>query len=104
MAPQLAGIGLGNMGRVSSNLALSFRSANQFKGMWKNIVEKGELDKPLLIFNPKEKRAVDLRMTLYLLAHPPSQSLSMKLFLDQISYLPALLVVMKRSMKPSTQL
>ncbi|RDW79667.1 hypothetical protein BP6252_04305 [Coleophoma cylindrospora] len=45
MAPQLAWIGLGNMGR----------------GMCKNLVEKGALDKPLIIFNRTEKRATDLR-------------------------------------------
>jgi len=44
MAPQLAWIGLGNMGR----------------GMCKNLVEKGNLDKPLLIFNRTTKRAEDL--------------------------------------------
>ena len=44
MAPQLAWIGLGNMGR----------------GMCKNLVEKGDLDKPLIIFNRTKKRAEDL--------------------------------------------
>jgi len=44
MAPQLAWIGLGNMGR----------------GMCKNLVEKGNLDKPLIIFNRTVKRAEDL--------------------------------------------
>ncbi|KAF2145284.1 uncharacterized protein K452DRAFT_284661 [Aplosporella prunicola CBS 121167] len=44
MAPQIAWIGLGNMGR----------------GMCKNLVEKGNLDKPLLIFNRTKKRADDL--------------------------------------------
>ncbi|KAJ9635785.1 hypothetical protein H2201_000219 [Coniosporium apollinis] len=44
MAPQLAWIGLGNMGR----------------GMCKNLVEKGNLDKPLIIFNRTKKRAEDL--------------------------------------------
>jgi len=48
MAPQLAWIGLGNMGR----------------GMCKNIVERGDLDKPLLIFNRTNKRAVDLSQKL----------------------------------------
>ncbi|KAL3418344.1 6-phosphogluconate dehydrogenase 2 [Phlyctema vagabunda] len=46
MAPQVAWIGLGNMGR----------------GMCKNLVEKGPLpdDKPLLIYNRTSKRATDL--------------------------------------------
>jgi len=44
MAPQLAWIGLGNMGR----------------GMCKNIVEKGKLEKPLIIFNRTPKRSTDL--------------------------------------------
>ncbi|TKA80511.1 hypothetical protein B0A49_00333 [Cryomyces minteri] len=44
MAPQLAWIGLGNMGR----------------GMCKNLVEKGQLSQPLIIFNRTKKRADDL--------------------------------------------
>ncbi|CZT08270.1 related to gamma hydroxybutyrate dehydrogenase [Rhynchosporium agropyri] len=48
MAPQVAWIGLGNMGR----------------GMCKNLVEKGQLDKPLIIFNRTEKRATDLNKAL----------------------------------------
>ena len=44
MAPQLLWIGLGNMGR----------------GMCKNLVEKGNLDEPLLIYNRTTKRAEDL--------------------------------------------
>ncbi|KAB8349863.1 hypothetical protein FH972_023876 [Carpinus fangiana] len=44
MAPQLAWIGLGNMGR----------------GMCKNLVEKGNLSQPLLIYNRTTKRAEDL--------------------------------------------
>ncbi|KAF2111120.1 6-phosphogluconate dehydrogenase-like protein NAD-binding protein [Lophiotrema nucula] len=44
MAPQLAWIGLGNMGR----------------GMCKNLVEKGNLDKPLIIYNRTKNRADDL--------------------------------------------
>ncbi|KAL8694321.1 MAG: hypothetical protein Q9218_001026 [Villophora microphyllina] len=48
MAPQLAWIGLGNMGR----------------GMCKNLVEKGQLDKPLIIFNRTLQRAYDLQSTL----------------------------------------
>ncbi|KAK2626396.1 hypothetical protein QTJ16_004658 [Diplocarpon rosae] len=53
MAAQLALIGLGNMGR----------------GMCKNLVEKGQLDKPLIIFNRTSKRATDLSSTL-----PPGKS------------------------------
>ncbi|KAI9651325.1 hypothetical protein NHQ30_001364 [Ciborinia camelliae] len=48
MAPQVAWIGLGNMGR----------------GMCKNLVEKGQLDKPLIIFNRTTKRAEDLSKSL----------------------------------------
>ncbi|KAI9736080.1 MAG: hypothetical protein M1818_006256 [Claussenomyces sp. TS43310] len=48
MAPQLAWIGLGNMGR----------------GMCKNLVEKGNLDKPLILFNRTAKRADDLSQKL----------------------------------------
>ncbi|OJD37422.1 6-phosphogluconate dehydrogenase 2 [Diplodia corticola] len=44
MAPQLAWIGLGNMGR----------------GMCSNLVEKGNLEKPLIIYNRTKKRADDL--------------------------------------------
>ncbi|OAL35074.1 hypothetical protein AYO20_05551 [Fonsecaea nubica] len=44
MAPQLAWLGLGNMGR----------------GMCKNLVEKGNLAKPLIIFNRTPQRAHDL--------------------------------------------
>ncbi|KAF2713911.1 6-phosphogluconate dehydrogenase-like protein NAD-binding protein [Pleomassaria siparia CBS 279.74] len=44
MAPQLAWIGLGNMGR----------------GMCKNLVEKGNLDKPLILYNRTPKRADQL--------------------------------------------
>ncbi|KAH4069908.1 hypothetical protein HBH92_150230 [Parastagonospora nodorum] len=44
MAPQLAWLGLGNMGR----------------GMCKNLVEKGNLDKPLIIYNRTKKRSDDL--------------------------------------------
>ncbi|KAF2091924.1 hypothetical protein K490DRAFT_70644 [Saccharata proteae CBS 121410] len=43
-SPQLAWIGLGNMGR----------------GMCKNIVDKGQLAKPLIIFNRTKQRADDL--------------------------------------------
>ncbi|KAF2743473.1 6-phosphogluconate dehydrogenase-like protein NAD-binding protein [Sporormia fimetaria CBS 119925] len=44
MAPQLAWIGLGNMGR----------------GMCKNLVEKGGLDKPLTLYNRTKRRAIEL--------------------------------------------
>ncbi|KAF9694273.1 hypothetical protein EKO04_007853 [Ascochyta lentis] len=44
MAPQLAWIGLGNMGR----------------GMCANLVSKGNLDKPLILYNRTQKRADDL--------------------------------------------
>ncbi|KAE8444007.1 hypothetical protein EG329_001136 [Mollisiaceae sp. DMI_Dod_QoI] len=48
MAPQLAWIGLGNMGR----------------GMCKNIVEKGQLDKPVIIYNRTQKRSEDFSKSL----------------------------------------
>ncbi|KAH7327889.1 6-phosphogluconate dehydrogenase NAD-binding protein [Stachybotrys elegans] len=48
MAPRLFWAGLGNMGR----------------GMCKNIVEKGGLDSPLLLYNRSIQRAVDLSSTL----------------------------------------
>ncbi|KAL1598641.1 hypothetical protein SLS60_007781 [Paraconiothyrium brasiliense] len=48
MAPQLAWIGLGNMGR----------------GMCKNLVEKGNLDKPLILYNRTKKRSDDLAASL----------------------------------------
>lgn len=44
MAPQLLWIGLGNMGR----------------GMVKNLVEKGNLEKPLIIYNRTRKRSEEL--------------------------------------------
>ncbi|CAN8102965.1 unnamed protein product [Discula destructiva] len=44
MAPRVAFIGLGNIGR----------------GMAKNIAEKGNLDSPLLIYNRTKQRATDL--------------------------------------------
>ncbi|KAI5920226.1 NAD binding domain of 6-phosphogluconate dehydrogenase-domain-containing protein [Camillea tinctor] len=44
MAPQIMWIGLGNMGR----------------GMCSNLVGKGDLDKPLILFNRTKKRAEDL--------------------------------------------
>ncbi|KAI1170468.1 NAD binding domain of 6-phosphogluconate dehydrogenase-domain-containing protein [Nemania sp. FL0916] len=48
MAPQLMFIGLGNMGRAMS----------------KNLVEKGNLDKPLILYNRTKKRAEDLAASL----------------------------------------
>ncbi|KAI5841173.1 NAD binding domain of 6-phosphogluconate dehydrogenase-domain-containing protein [Morchella snyderi] len=48
MAPQLAWIGLGNMGR----------------GMVKNIVSKANLDKPLIIYNRTGKRSQDFKASL----------------------------------------
>lgn len=48
MAPQLLWIGLGNMGR----------------GMSKNLVEKGNLDGPLLLYNRTKKRSDDLAASL----------------------------------------
>jgi 3-hydroxyisobutyrate dehydrogenase-like beta-hydroxyacid dehydrogenase len=64
MAPQLAWIGLGNMGRVSiSSLPLG-TITKSLLGMCKNLVEKGQLDKPLIIFNRTEKRATDLSKSL----------------------------------------
>ena len=42
--PQIAWIGLGNMGR----------------GMCKNLVEKGNLSQPLIIYNRTQQRAEDL--------------------------------------------
>ncbi|KAI0840847.1 6-phosphogluconate dehydrogenase 2 [Hypoxylon sp. FL0890] len=44
MAPQILWIGLGNMGR----------------GMVKNLVEKGNLDKPVILYNRTRKRAEEL--------------------------------------------
>ncbi|KAJ4985900.1 6-phosphogluconate dehydrogenase 2 [Stagonosporopsis vannaccii] len=44
MAPQIAWIGLGNMGR----------------GMCVNLISKGNLDKPLILYNRTQKRADDL--------------------------------------------
>jgi len=48
MAPQIAWIGLGNMGR----------------GMCKNLVEKGQLSKPLIVYNRTVKRSQDLQAKL----------------------------------------
>ncbi|KAH7133469.1 NAD binding domain of 6-phosphogluconate dehydrogenase-domain-containing protein [Dactylonectria macrodidyma] len=48
MSPKVLWVGLGNMGR----------------GMSKNIVEKGNLDSPLLIYNRSSKRTVDFSRSL----------------------------------------
>ncbi|KAK4231414.1 putative oxidoreductase YfjR [Podospora fimiseda] len=48
MAPRLFWIGVGNMGR----------------GMVKNLVEKGNLDQPLLIYNRTKQRSVELSESL----------------------------------------
>ena len=48
MAPQILWIGLGNMGR----------------GMCKNLVEKGDLDNPLLLYNRTRSRSDDLASSL----------------------------------------
>ncbi|KAI1386288.1 6-phosphogluconate dehydrogenase 2 [Hypoxylon trugodes] len=48
MAPSILWIGLGNMGR----------------GMVKNLVEKGNLDKPVIIYNRTRKRSEELAATL----------------------------------------
>ncbi|KAH7022486.1 NAD binding domain of 6-phosphogluconate dehydrogenase-domain-containing protein [Ilyonectria destructans] len=48
MAPKLLWIGLGNMGR----------------GMSRNIVQKGNLDSPLLVYNRSTKRTVEFTSTL----------------------------------------
>ncbi|KAF2973464.1 hypothetical protein GQX73_g18 [Xylaria multiplex] len=48
MAPQLMWIGLGNMGR----------------GMCTNLVQKGNLEKPLILYNRTKKRADDLAASL----------------------------------------
>ena len=66
MAPQLAWIGLGNMGRVSSTppSLTDHRKVDFFQGMCTNLVEKGGLDEPLIIFNRTEKRSTDLQSKL----------------------------------------
>ncbi|TGJ80408.1 hypothetical protein E0Z10_g8357 [Xylaria hypoxylon] len=48
MAPQLMWIGLGNMGR----------------GMCQNLVQKGNLEKPLILYNRSKTRSEDLAATL----------------------------------------
>ncbi|KAH0251777.1 hypothetical protein KCU71_g23171, partial [Aureobasidium melanogenum] len=48
MAPQIAWIGLGNMGR----------------GMVKNLVEKGNLSNPIILFNRTQARADKLASSL----------------------------------------
>jgi 3-hydroxyisobutyrate dehydrogenase-like beta-hydroxyacid dehydrogenase len=64
MAPQLAWIGVGNMGRVSIFSLPPGSITKSLQGMCKNLVEKGQLDKPLIIFNRTEKRATDLSKSL----------------------------------------
>lgn len=65
MAPQLGWIGLGNMGRVQSSVCLLVSSRSSlYKGMCKNLVEKGDLHNPLIIFNRTVKRAEDLNAEL----------------------------------------
>jgi len=44
--------------------SLSTALANLQKGMCKNLVEKGQLDRPLIIFNRTQKRATDLNKSL----------------------------------------
>ncbi|KAJ4300354.1 hypothetical protein N0V88_003027 [Collariella sp. IMI 366227] len=48
MAPRLLWIGLGNMGR----------------GMCKNLVEKGSLDQPLMLYNRTKQRSIELSESL----------------------------------------
>lgn len=67
MGPQLGWIGLGNMGRVSFAKSIGFErtcSLSVSQGMCKNLAEKGDLDKPLIIFNRTNKRATDLQKKL----------------------------------------
>lgn len=63
MAPTLLWAGLGNMGRVSPLIITQIERythlPNSFQGMSKNIVEKGNLQSPLLLYNRSTKRAVD---------------------------------------------
>jgi 3-hydroxyisobutyrate dehydrogenase-like beta-hydroxyacid dehydrogenase len=64
MAPQLAWIGLGNIGRASVTEPLLSAFANVLEGMCKNLVAKGNLDKPLILYNRTKKRADDLSAAL----------------------------------------
>jgi 3-hydroxyisobutyrate dehydrogenase-like beta-hydroxyacid dehydrogenase len=59
MAPQVAWIGLGNMGRVSPP-SLQFGPTDETQGMCKNLVEKGNLSADLIIYNRTTQRAKDL--------------------------------------------
>lgn len=62
MASQLLWIGLGNMGRVSTSpLCLLFNLLIPifFQGMCSNLVQKGSLGKPLLVYNRTQKRSDD---------------------------------------------
>ena len=61
MAPQLAWIGLGNMGRVSIPI-LNFSDSTLTieQGMAKNLVGKGNLENPLIMFNRTVSKATDL--------------------------------------------
>jgi 3-hydroxyisobutyrate dehydrogenase-like beta-hydroxyacid dehydrogenase len=64
MAPRLLWIGLGNMGRVRMTVvkvvSLICAKSCQSKGMCKNLVEKGNLDQPLMLFNRSTARAEEL--------------------------------------------
>ena len=64
MSLQLAWVGLGNMGR----------------GMCKNLVEKGDLEKPLIIFNRTRQRATDFNTKL-----PPGKSMVASSLEDAVS-------------------
>ena len=60
MEPQLCWIGLGNMGRVRLYASVQSRRLIVSQGMCKNLVEKGSLSKPLIIYNRTAQRAIDL--------------------------------------------
>ncbi|MCJ1335566.1 hypothetical protein MMC09_000838 [Bachmanniomyces sp. S44760] len=68
MSSQLAWIGLGNMGRVNNlpryPIMLRRPSTHISQGMCKNLVEKGQLAKPLIIFNRTTSRADELSQKL----------------------------------------
>ncbi|KAI4176731.1 MAG: hypothetical protein LQ343_000824 [Gyalolechia ehrenbergii] len=83
MAPQLAWIGLGNMGRVRHYLLphLFYPVAdNDSQGMCKNLVEKGNLSRPLIISNRTLQRAKDFQSTL-----PFNKSTIAKTITDAVS-------------------
>ena len=61
---KLGWIGLGNMGRVCSNMSSCKNLLNISQGMCKNLVEKGNLRTHLIIFNRTQKRAADLQAKL----------------------------------------